>query len=1008
MLFTKNHPSILINSLVSLFFILVAIGPVKSQNDNDLEAIYQATNRSALMQMGTRLKRQAEASKLQGLEEAAAKRWVVRNVSDQGRIVELKGVDWSGKPIYYSTVNLTAAKTVSANNVWSGGTLGLNLTGNGVMMREWDAGAVRPTHQELAGRVVMGDGATSLSNHSTHVAGTMLATGISTNAHGMANQSTLRAFDWNYDYAEMAAEAANGALLSNHSYIYIAGWYHSGSTWYWYGDTAVSQTTDYYYGFYLEDAAIVDQIAFDAPYYLVCKAAGNDRLGGPASQPVTHYIWAGNNWVLANAVRDLNGGPDGWECISSGFSVSKNILTVGAVYDIPNGYSSPGDVVHAAFSGTGPTDDGRIKPDIVANGIGLYSTLSGGNSSYGSMSGTSMATPNAAGSLLLLQEHYHTLHGNFMLAATIKGLAIHTSDEAGPNPGPDYKFGWGLLNVASAANTITQVCTSVIQEATLVNGSTFTLDLDATGTEPLVATLSWTDPAGTPPPVSLNPPNLMLVNDLDMRIDGDSYKPYILDPANIPAAATTGDNFRDNVEKIYIQNPAPGNHTLTITHKNSLAGGSQNFSLIVTGLSSNFFQGTISASQTICSGTTPVQLTGTPPTGALVPYTYQWQSSPDNINFTNIGGATGLDYQPGTLTSTTYFRLMQTSAGSCGSVYTNFVTITTLPLPVPGITGIETVCAGTNWTTYTTEPGMTGYNWEVSSGGTITDGAGTNQITVTWNIAGAQTVSVNYTDANSCTASNPTVMNITVYPLPVPTIEGTTLLCEGTSGVTYSTETGMPGYVWLVSQGGEITSGAGTYQITVTWITPGAQTVSVNYSNQYGCNALSATIEEVTVYPVPSAPVISANGYTLVSDATDGNQWHYEGTPIPGANGQNYIATLTGWYWDVVSLNGCSSDTSNHLYLLITGSEEFPSESARIFPVPNDGLFKVLIKTSATSIFSIRIYNQLGQLIFEKPGVTMDEAAGEQIDLRTSPGGIYTLVLCSDDQTIVRKIVISR
>ena len=111
----------------------------------------------------------------------------------------------------------------------------------------------------------------------------------------------------------------------------------------------------------------------------------------------------------------------------------------------------------SSFSGWGPTDDGRIKPDICANGVGLYSSYSGSDTQYASISGTSMATPNLSGSLLLLQQHYQNLFGtgSFMRSATLKGLVIHTADEAGSNPGPDYKFGWGLANMATAAQAIT-------------------------------------------------------------------------------------------------------------------------------------------------------------------------------------------------------------------------------------------------------------------------------------------------------------------------------------------------------------------------------------------------------------------------------------------------------------------------------------------------------------------------------------------------------------------------
>jgi hypothetical protein len=393
----------------------------------------------------------------------------------------------------------------------------------------------------------------------------MIASGVVATAKGMSYAASLRAFEWTNDLSEMSAEAAAGALLSNHSYGYICGWYYSGN-WSWYGDPAVSNVEDYKFGFYSDDCESVDDIAFLNPFYLICKSAGNDRGDYNGSGP-----------------QEMDGGADGYDCVGD-MGNAKNILTVGAIDDIPSGYSTPSSVVMSSFSGWGPSDDGRIKPDIVANGIGLYSCFKTNNTAYGTYSGTSMATPNACGSLMLLQQHYNTLNSAFMRSATLKGLAIHTADEAGTANGPDYRFGWGLLNTSTAAQVISQRNQiSQINEATLNNGGTYTLNVNSTGAEPMKVTLCWTDRKGTPTAPLLNPTTLMLVNDLDLRVDG-TYQPWVLNPASPSTAATSGDNTRDNVEQVYIASPSAGSHSITVTHKGTLSGGSQNFSIIVTGI----------------------------------------------------------------------------------------------------------------------------------------------------------------------------------------------------------------------------------------------------------------------------------------------------------------------------------------------------------------------------------------------------------------------------------------
>jgi subtilisin family serine protease len=139
---------------------------------------------------------------------------------------------------------------------------------------------------------------------------------------------------------------------------------------------------------------------------------------------------------------------------------------VGAVNPLPYGPANSKDISVASFSSWGPTDDGRIKPDIVGDGVDVLSTGNANPASYITLSGTSMSAPNITGSLYLLQEYYSQKNGGaFMRAATLKGLACHTAFDAG-NAGPDYIYGWGLLDMNKAAGAITDNGTlSLIKEA---------------------------------------------------------------------------------------------------------------------------------------------------------------------------------------------------------------------------------------------------------------------------------------------------------------------------------------------------------------------------------------------------------------------------------------------------------------------------------------------------------------------------------------------------------------
>src|SRR6056297_348490 len=553
-------------------------GNLWAQSEKAIEKIAKETKVEKLKKQGIKHKKEALREKQEAVEMAKKKGWIIRKEFKNGGVMEIQRIE-DGKPIYYITHNIDAAYTISTNEVWSGGDAGLNLSGSGLMAGVWDGGAVRVSHQEFEDRVSKGDGASSLSDHATHVTGTVCAAGITTDAKGMAYEANVKAYNWTSDYGEMSVAASDdGLLLSNHSYGIPAGYSWNGSNWTWYGDESISSEEDYSFGFYNNECSYWDQLAFDAPYYLMVISAGNDRGEGPddGSYP-------------------QDGAADGgYDCIA-GKALAKNVLAVGATYDLISGYTgNPSEVGLTSFSSTGPADDGRVKPDISANGYQLYSTTSSGDDSYGAQSGTSMSSPSATGSLLLLQEHYENVNGEntYMKSATLKGLVIHTADEAGANPGPDYRFGWGLMNTEKAAEVISEMNQkSFILEETLVENNTYKLLVYSEGNSPLNLTMAWTDPAGTPVSPQLDPTTPMLVNDLDVTIESPSgtvHYPYYLDPANPSAAAQTGVNDVDNVEKIEIDSPEAGIYEVTITHKgSSLENNQQDFSLIISDIIAN-------------------------------------------------------------------------------------------------------------------------------------------------------------------------------------------------------------------------------------------------------------------------------------------------------------------------------------------------------------------------------------------------------------------------------------
>ncbi|MDD2240863.1 MAG: S8 family serine peptidase, partial [Kiritimatiellae bacterium] len=459
------------------------------------------------------------------------------------------------EPLYRITLNKNAAISSAANLLYP---VPYNLDGTGVKVGVWDAGAVLNTHQELSTTRVVKRNAVATDPHATHVAGTIGASGVNANAKGMAPNVKIDSWDWYSDYTEMTSSGAatandtNNIPISNHSYGY-------GAT-----------NTDM--GRYEYECVDVDSLTASLPFYLPCWAAGNEQ--------------------------DELTAKDGFQSITFN-GLAKNVLTVGAVQDaVSGGVRSPANGTMTYFSSWGPCDDGRIKPDVVANGYTVYSPDDTSTTSYDTYNGTSMATPSTAGSAALLTQLYAREFSNqWMRASLLKGLLIHTADDLG-TAGPDYKFGWGLINVEAAADVILAHKASLGSSpklftnsvSTAVAGQTNTFIWD--GTSPIRVTLCWTDPAGAAQADNSRTPNLR--NNLDLRVtapDGTTvHMPYVMpfvgtwSDASMTNAAITGDNNVDNVERVDIASPTQaGVYTVTVVRDGILYSSPQAYSLIITG-----------------------------------------------------------------------------------------------------------------------------------------------------------------------------------------------------------------------------------------------------------------------------------------------------------------------------------------------------------------------------------------------------------------------------------------
>jgi len=512
---------------------------------------------------------------------AQVNNWLIKS---QG--VEIKYLTEAGIPIYNGTTsrknnhrNLQEANLSGTNLMWN------NYTGKGLSIGLWDTGSVDEDHSEYDGRIIWKDEDEMIVDpHPTHVAGTLVASGNNNlEAKGMAPEATIHAFNWNNNASEIIASAAkyatsDGLLISNHSYGTLTGWsYHASGLpeyphikWVWNGVDCdefefCHPEQDYKNGLYTKDAFDLDYASYILPYHLIVKSAGNNVNEGPPSG-TSHIAWKyDGTWTQVESSKTRTtdcANKDGFDCLMPD-STAKNILTVGAVGS---------DEKIATYSSKGPTDDGRIKPDIVAKGDNVISTWT--NDAYEDLSGTSMSTPVLSGSLLLLQEKYKSLNNNkAMRAATLKALAIHSADDIQP-AGPDFSTGWGALNTKRASSLLDKNdSTHQILQLGLNNGEKYTLDFVAKSSKPIVATIVWTDYPEKIHPDALDPSDIVLTNDLDLRIINNdiTFYPWKMNLDDPAKGAGIGDNIRDNVEQVVIYNPIIGEtYQIVVNHKDQL------------------------------------------------------------------------------------------------------------------------------------------------------------------------------------------------------------------------------------------------------------------------------------------------------------------------------------------------------------------------------------------------------------------------------------------------------
>lgn len=417
-----------------------------------------------------------------------------------------------------------------------------NLRGEGVTVTVYDGGLVDTGHAAFGGRAVVGASESgSVADHPTHVAGSVGCNHAT--YYGMAPACDIVSYEYEacdpnclYDSpSDIEADHGEAIALYDTDVITVslgANIYANGYPCDWQGD-------------YENTSALIDGIVDGTlgREVIMTWAAGNERSSGSCG--LTYESMS----------------------VPSG---AKNPIIVGATV------KNTSDTM-TGFSSWGPTDDGRVKPDVCAPGENINSTLPGGGT--GSMSGTSMATPITAGCVAQLVQAWRTYvpGADHLSPALAKTLLVQTADDRGPT-GPDYQYGYGRINVEEAVDVLRfgqyledRVSQGVVREYSLAV---------APGTSRLQVSLGWTDWPGAYLDVA------ELVDNLDLELVSPgqvSHDPWVLNPASPASAATTGTDALNNVEQVTVLNPEAGTWILRVTGT-SIALDEQDFALAADGV----------------------------------------------------------------------------------------------------------------------------------------------------------------------------------------------------------------------------------------------------------------------------------------------------------------------------------------------------------------------------------------------------------------------------------------
>jgi PKD repeat protein len=409
----------------------------------------------------------------------------------------------------------------------------------------------------------------------------------------------------------------------------------------------------------------------------------------------------------------------------------------------------------------------------------------------------------------------------------------------------------------------------------------------------------------------------------------------------------------------------------------------------------------------VCLGST-INLTSPTVSGAI----YSW-TGPNSFVSTIQNPSTA----PSTIAMAGTYSVTVTVNGCTSAAGTTSVVVNSPATPTISISiasGTNPMCAGQiiTFLASTTNGGSSpGYQWQVNGAN-----SGTNFATFSSGIiADGDVVTCTLTSNAACVSPSTvtsTAITMSVNPTVTPSISISTadsVICFGTPVTFTSTIVNggsSPSFQWFVN-GANAGTNSSSYSsssfvdgdVVTCSLT---STASCATSSTANSNSIS-----MTVNPIPSTPTITQNGSVLTSSAVSGNQWYLDGNPIVGETNQTYTYTVNGTYTVIETTNGCSSAESAPVVIINVGIGNADAAYAlSVYPNPNDGNFELSFYSSEKSVYTIKIENAIGQLVYNEEIKDFTGKYSKKLSVVEFGKGVYTVSLINTKKETVKKIIV--